>query len=233
MTVAGVVPASLLDYPGHVAVTLFVAGCNLRCPYCHNPALVLGGATTQEMSAAVVLAFLRKRRTLVDHVCVTGGEPTLRPDLLPFLEAIKDLGYTVKLDSNGSRPEVLTCALRRRLVDYVAMDIKTAFARYAALGGTQPDSAVYAQSVAVIRAAAPDYEFRTTVVPGLVERDDVLGIARALRGARRYALQQFVGRRPLLDPNWSDLRPHPANVLRAWAREAAAEFGGPVELRNL
>lgn len=233
MTFAGMVRASLVDYPGHVAVTVFAAGCNLRCPYCHNPALVTGRAAGPALGGDQVLAFLWRRRGALGHLCVSGGEPTLHRDLPPFLRAAKDMGYRVKLDTNGSEPERLEALLRERLCDYVAMDVKTRWHRYSELGGTGPPPEAYRRSAAVVRARAPDYEFRTTVVPGVVDRQDVLEIARDLAGARRYVLQQFVAGRRLLDPRWEGVRPYDAATLLRWAEEVSRYFAEPVAVRNL
>ena len=232
MTVAGMVPVSLVDYPGHVATTLFLAGCNLRCPYCHNPGLVVGPPAGPPLAEDRVLEFLRARRGQLGHVCVTGGEPTQHPGLARLLAACKELGYRVKLDTNGSHPERLGVLLRKGLVDYVAMDVKTSWSRYGELGGDPVPADVLRASVALIQADAPDHEFRTTVVPGLVDHADILAIATGLRGARRYALQQFVVQGPLLDPGWATVVPYPAATLRGWAAEAAAATGVPVEVRN-
>ena len=232
MRFAGLVPASLVDYPGHVAVTLFTAGCPLRCPYCHNPELVVGPLSGRPLPADDVLAFLQRRRPLLSHLCVTGGEPTLHRDLPEFLAAVRHLGYAIKLDTNGGSPDALVGLLRAGLCDYVAMDVKTVWDRYPELGGAV-DPAAHRRSALAIRALAPDYEFRTTVVPGLVGHDDVRTIATDLAGARRYALQQFDPARPLLDPDWKAVRPVPAAVLRAWADEVAPYFVEPVIVRNL
>lgn len=229
MTFAGVVPASLVDYPGHLATTLFVAGCNLRCGYCHNPGLV-AGPPAAGLDAEAVLASLERRARLIRHVCVSGGEATLHRDLVPFLEELVARGFTVKLDTNGARPRVLETILARGLCAYVAMDVKTAWERYGEIGAPDPDP--YRRSSELIRAAALDYEFRTTAVPGLVEDPDVRAIAAALCGARRYALQQFVPSGPLLDPAWTNVAPHPAERLRAWARDLDGCFQEPVQVRN-
>ncbi len=231
MTFAGLVPVSLVDFPGHVATTLFTQGCNLRCGYCHNPTLVQGPPPGRPLPAPEVLATLERRRRLVRHVCVTGGEPTLQPGLTAFLTALKERGFTVKLDTNGVRPDVVADCLRLGLCDFVAMDIKTAWSRYDELGAG--DAAPYRRTADTLRASAPDYEFRTTAAPGLVEEADVLAIGAALRGARRYALQQLSRRGPWLDPAWAAVTPHPAERLRGWAKALEGCFQEPVQLRNL
>ena len=155
---------TLLDFPGKVACTLFTGGCNMRCPFCHNALLVTeleqGNDTWDE---AEVLTFLRRRKGLLDGVCVTGGEPTLQPELAPFLRRVKELGYAVKLDTNGTRPEVLRALVGEGLVDYVAMDVKNSPARYALTAGVPAAelSGVFT-SMDFLLSGTVDYEFRTT-----------------------------------------------------------------------
>ena len=227
---AGAVPASLVDFPGHVATTLFTPGCNLRCGYCHNPMLVEGPPPERPLSAHDVLALLERRQRLVRHVCVTGGEPTLHPGLIGFLAALKERGFGVKLDTNGWRPDVVAEVLRQGFCDYIAMDLKTAWHRYSEIGAKDP--APFLQTVDLIRSQAPDYEFRTTVAPGLVEEADVWSIAESIRGARRYVLQQFSAGGRMLDPVWRGVRPHPSERLRAWALAMDGWFQEPVLVRN-
>lgn len=230
MIFAGAVPASLVDFPGHLATTLFTHGCNLRCGYCHNPTLVEGPPPERHLSAEEAITWLEGRRRLVRHVCISGGEPTLHPGLIPFLEALKERGFGVKLDTNGARPEVVAEILGLGLSDYIAMDLKTAWDRYAEIGAKDP--APYRRTAELIRSKAPDYEFRTTVAPRLVEAADVLVVAASIRGARRYALQQFSPRGPMLDPAWGQVPPHPPALLRVWAEALNGWFEEPVVIRN-
>ena len=228
MTIAGLVPVSLVDYPGHVAVTLFTAGCDLRCPFCHNPDLV-ASRPQAPVAVADVLDLLR-RRPAVTHVCVSGGEPTLHRDLPQLVDAVKSLGRKVKLDTCGSRPERLAQVLRAGLCDYVAMDIKTSWDRYLELGPV-PGSTC-ARAAEWVRTLAPDYEFRTTVYPGVVDHAAVRSIAASIAGARRYALQQFVAGPRLLDAQAAAVAPYRAAVLEDWARELSPLFAEPVQVRN-
>jgi len=232
MEIAHFQSLSLLDYPGGVSAVVWTVGCNLRCPFCYNAELVLPElARLPRLSEEEVLGRLRERGGFLDGLVVTGGEPTLHLDLPDFLREVKALGFRVKLDTNGTRPDVLARLLREGLLDYVALDVKAPFARYpeftgllspdhiaselvsdgcstsglvpegdVASGftpdgsfGAKPVSDVVArvrESVASIRDRAPDYEFRTTVAPGLGEAD-LLAIAQEIRGARRYMLQAF------------------------------------------
>ena len=171
MNIHGLQKMTLLDFPGHVACTVFLAGCDFRCPWCHNAELI-DGTAEPVMDDAELLRFLKKRQGLLDGVAITGGEPLLR-DLTPLLEEIKALGYPVKLDTNGTHPERLRGLIEAKLVDYVAMDIKNSPARYAETAGlAQLDLAPIRASIDLLRSATPDYEFRTTVVAELHAAED-------------------------------------------------------------
>ena len=193
MQIAGIQKLTLLDFPGRVACTVFLNGCNLRCPFCHNASLVLHrDGAPPPMSRETLLAFLEKRRGRLDGVCVTGGEPTLCPDLPDLLRQIKALGYDIKLDTNGSHPELLRSLIDDGLVDYVAMDIKNSPARYGETCGGTDILVQVQQSAALLMEDRVDYEFRTTLVRPLHCADDLAAIGQWLQGARRYFLQQFI-----------------------------------------
>lgn len=190
MEIAGLQKMTLLDYPGRIACTVFLSGCNLRCPFCHNASLVLRPQAA--LSQADLLAFLETRKRKLDGVCVTGGEPTLYKDLPQLLAAIKALGFLVKLDTNGTRPQVLRDLLAANLLDYVAMDIKNSPAKYAATcGGAEVLDAVR-ESTACLEESAVDHEFRTTVLHPFHTPGDLAAIGQWLRGTKRYFIQQFV-----------------------------------------
>ena len=191
MKISGLQKMTLLDYPSKVACTVFLGGCNFRCPYCHNSELLDGSCDTI-MSQQELLTFLHSRKGLLDAVCISGGEPTLQADLPDLMTAIKDMGYLIKLDTNGSRPEVLKDLVSRKLVDYVAMDIKNSPERYAeTCGGVDVLDRVQ-QSAALVLEGSVDYEFRTTLAHPLHRLEDMAAIGQWLQGARRYFLQQFV-----------------------------------------
>ena len=194
MDIHGLQKLTLLDFPGHVACTVFLAGCDFRCPFCHNGGLVLGGMEPV-MDDAGLLEFLRKRQGLLDGVAVTGGEPLLRPDLPLLLRAVKDLGYAVKLDTNGSHPTALRSLVEEGLVDYVAMDIKNSPEKY---GGTVGlpffDLNPIQESVTYLLSGAVNYEFRTTAVAEFHDDASFEGIARWIAGAKRYYIQCFTDR---------------------------------------
>jgi len=192
LRIGGLQKHSFVDYPGKVSCVVFLAGCNFDCPYCHNPQLTGDPIRRPDVFAAEdVFVFLDQRRGFLDGVVISGGEPTLHPDLPDFCARVKRLGYSVKLDTNGSRPQMLTRLIREGLVDYVAMDIKTDPERYEGCIAGRCDSSALLASMHVIMASALDYEFRTTCVKPLVTPCVVERIAQLIRGCRRYALQPF------------------------------------------
>ncbi|MBQ3381408.1 MAG: anaerobic ribonucleoside-triphosphate reductase activating protein [Oscillospiraceae bacterium] len=193
MFIAGMQKLTLLDFPGVVACTLFTAGCNFRCPWCHNAGLVLPEeASDRLLESGEVLSFLEKRKGVLDGVCVTGGEPLLHAELPDFLKRVKDLGYRVKLDTNGSFPERLEALVRDNLADRVAMDIKNGPSRYAETVGLRNlDLSAVTSSKDFLLSDAVDYEFRTTVVRGLHTEESLLEAADWIQGAKQWFLQQF------------------------------------------
>ena len=196
--IQGLQKMTLLDWPGRVACTVFLGGCNLRCPFCHNSGL-LEGPMPALMDDGELTAFLRGRRGLLDGVCVTGGEPLLQPGLPPLLERIKELGYPVKLDTNGSDPGRLAALWERGLVDYVAMDVKNSPERYPETVGVPGlDLTPVRDSVAWLLEGHVEYEFRTTAVRQLHDAASFQAIGRWLQGARRYYIQNFVDRDTVL-----------------------------------
>ncbi len=191
MKIAGLNKTTLLDYPGHVAATVFTAGCNFCCPFCHNRDLVIN-RNPDLISEHEVLSFLEKRRGILEGVCITGGEPTLQPDLQDFIAQVKQMGYLIKLDTNGYRPDVVKYLLAGGLLDYIAMDIKNSKAKYAlTVGQADIDVGKIAASVEQIRQSGIDYEFRTTVVRELHTEGDLMEIGAWLKGSRRYYLQAY------------------------------------------
>lgn len=194
MKIHGLQKLTLLDYPGRTACTVFLGGCDLRCPFCHNSEL-LDGSLPAELDEAALLAFLRKRRGVLDGVAFTGGEPLLRPELPELLRAVRGLGYAVKLDTNGMHPDALRGILDAGLADYIAMDVKNSPERYAeTVGVAEPDLDAVRESIALLRAERADYEFRTTVVAELHDDESIRGIGEMIAGAKRWYLQPFVDR---------------------------------------
>ena len=228
MKILGLQKMTLLDYPGKVACTVFLGGCDLRCPFCHNAEL-LTGAMPPVLDDQGLLAFLDRRRGLLDGVCVTGGEPLLREDLPALLRAIREKGFLVKLDTNGTHPDRLRAVIGDGLVDYVAMDVKNSPERYAETVGLPAfDPAPVRESVALLLGGAVDYEFRTTVVREFHDVASFAAIGPWLAGARHYFLQPFVDRetvprRGLGAPSEADLARY-LDIVRKWI--PAAETRG-------
>lgn len=192
MLISGLQKLTLLDYPGRVACTVFTGGCNFRCPFCHNAPLVLPEQLAQDTDEEQVLSFLKKRVGVLDGMAITGGEPLLHKDIGDFLAKVKALGYQIKLDTNGSFPELLMELVKAGLVDRVAMDIKNAPACYGETAGVAGlDLAAIERSKDFLLSGAVDYEFRTTVVKGLHDEERLKEAARWISGAREYYLQQF------------------------------------------
>jgi pyruvate formate lyase activating enzyme len=211
---------SLIDYPQHIATVLFTGGCNFRCPPCHNAALVLQPRELPTLPAEEVWDFFSRRAGLIDGVVLTGGEPTLQPNLLPFIRRLRAFNLDIKFDTNGYRPLVLEQLLTEGLVDYVAMDVKAPPEKYPLLSG-RPDLELQRieRSIALLEDSPISHEFRTTVVPGLLDEDDIEAIARWLEGTSRYALQQFRAQ-GTLDPALEGVTPYPIAHLQAMAERA-------------
>ena len=214
MPIKGFQGTSLLDYPGSIASLIFWGGCNLACPFCHNPALVVDQEQLPDYPVDVLLADLHSRRSFVDGVVVSGGEPTLDPDLPGILRSIKELGLLVKLDTNGLRPDVLEDLLAEKLLDYVALDLKTSPARYDELGARGGGENLK-QSIELLLHAPMDYEFRTTCAPGLVGAEELSELGRYVSGGRIWVLQQFQPG-PSLDPCWREKDPYPVETIRGF-----------------
>lgn len=191
MKIGGLQKLSLVDYPGKVAASVFTIGCNFRCGYCHNPGLVVPERYAEEMDEGEVMAFLESRVGKLDAVVVSGGEPTLHRDLPEFMRRIKDMGYLIKLDSQGSNPDVLERLFAESLVDFVAMDVKGPLAKYEQIMGWAIDPERIKRSIRLIMRSKVGYEFRTTVVKSQLASEDFEEIGKLVKGAKRYALQRF------------------------------------------
>ncbi len=181
---------SLIDYPGELCAIVFTIGCNFRCPYCHNPELANGDAKPMETDE--ILDFLEKRKGKLTGVSITGGEPTIhKNDLVEFIKKLKVMGYKVKLDTNGSHPEVLQTLLNEKLLNYIAMDIKAPLEKYAQITGSNIEPETIRESIEIIMKSGIDYEFRTTVVENFVDIEDIQEILKLIKTAKLYCIQNF------------------------------------------
>lgn len=203
MNICGLNKTTLLDYPGRVACTIFLGGCNLRCPFCHNGSLALGTAE-DAFSMEDIFSFLKKRRGILTGVCISGGEPAINAALPDFIAKIKKLGYKVKLDTNGTNPEMLDILIYEKLIDYCAMDIKNSFEKYDASVNFEGSGILPSYDIEDIKKSAAlllsqschdedgfSYEFRTTLVRQLHSEDDIISICRSISGTRAYFLQPY------------------------------------------
>jgi pyruvate formate lyase activating enzyme len=233
MILGGLQKLTLIDYPGHIAATIFTVGCNFRCPFCHNPELVISNFQFPISNVAEedFFRFLEKREGKLEGVCITGGEPTIQPDIIDFIRKIKYLGYKVKLDTNGTRPDILRNLFQDNLLDFVAMDIKNNPANYEKAVNSKVDLKRIRLSVELIRNSAVDYEFRTTVVPGLHSVEDFAKIGKWLEGSKKYVLQAFEDKGKILDPNLKKKIKGKKIDLGKIAKGIGKYFG-KVEIRN-
>lgn len=227
--IKGFIGISLIDFPGRVASVLFVGGCNFRCPYCHNIDLVLHPSSMTTIPTERLLNDLEQRRGFSDGVVITGGEPTLFPSLAGLLRTIRKMEFAVKLDTNGSQPEVLRDWLKQGLIDYVAMDIKAPRERYAEVAGRDVDIQAISTSVDMLKHCGLPHEFRTTVIPTLLDVNDIEVIASWIAGSSLYFLQQFQPDR-CLDPRLERVKPYSAIEMEEMAA-AARPYLGDVQLR--
>ncbi len=204
MIIKGLQKQTVIDYPGKIACTIFTFGCNFRCKYCHNPELVIDDGRP-EIKEIEILEFLKSRKGFLDGVCITGGEPTLHKDLPDFIRKIKNLGFLVKLDTNGTNPEMLKGLIEEKLVDYIAMDIKAPLDFYENVVNVKVNKDDIQKSIDLIRKLK-EYEFRTTVVPGLFNENHAKLIGEWLKGSKRFYVQQFRGIKTL-DKNFVNKKP--------------------------
>jgi pyruvate formate lyase activating enzyme len=191
MKIGGYVKSSLIDYPGKIASVIFTQGCVFRCKFCHNAELVIPELFKETLLKADIINHLKERQGKLDGVVISGGEPTIQKDLLEVMKIIKSLGYLVKLDTMGYFPDVVEKAINEKVVDYIAMDIKAPFAKYSEVTGYPIDISRIKRSIKLIKNCSIDYEFRTTAPTLLLSRDDLITIAKEIKGAKHYYLQQF------------------------------------------
>jgi pyruvate formate lyase activating enzyme len=231
----GLITISFNEVPGKAVAVVFTGGCNFRCPWCQNRDLVLRPETLPLILEEEILTAMEKRRGWLDGVAITGGEPTLQPDLRDFCGRVKERGFQVALETNGSNPGVLEDLIRRGLVDYISMDVKAPLTpeRYRVLTGVDSDAVFnrVLESIELIRGSPVDYEFRTTLVPELLSPDDIVQIAGYLRGAKKYAIQQYVPH-STVDPSFEQKAPWTREAIERTRRAVSGMFKS-FEVRNI
>jgi pyruvate formate lyase activating enzyme len=222
ITIKGFIKASLLDWDGKIVSTLYVPGCNMRCPYCQNAELILNPKQYPTISKEEIKNFYLQRKDFLDGICLTGGEPCLYGDLAEFLEDFKEIGAQVKLDTNGTYPEKIRETIGKNVVDYVAMDVKAPlnFESYKKSSGIKDEKlfSKVKESIRLIMNSKIDYEFRTTVVPSLHKEKDIVDIAKYLKGAKKYALQNFQNVNTL-DKSFAEIEPYKREKLEKFAKK--------------
>ncbi len=234
MIIGGLQKITLIDYPGKIAATIFVSGCNFRCPWCYNRELVLPDEIIKHPSIPLkkIYEFLEERKGFLEALVICGGEPTIHQELPDLIKKIKKFGYLVKLDTNGSGPKMLKKLIEEKLIDYVAMDIKALFRKagsdpalpYEKATGVKIDLNNIKKSIEIIKSSGLDYEFRTTVVPTIHTKEDIIKIAKWLSPAKKYFLQNFQPRGKMINPSFSKLRPYPEEELKEIQKEIAPYF---------
>jgi pyruvate formate lyase activating enzyme len=233
MKIYGIQGTSVIDYPGRIATILFLGGCNFRCPFCQNVSLVKNEVSKQERDIKSTLSYLEHRKNFITGVVVTGGEPLVHgKDLVQLLRMLKEMDLSVKLDTNGYQDNLLQEILETCLVDYIAMDIKTSLDKYAIAVGKTIDTDRLLKSLQLIRNSGIAYEFRTTCVPGLVDKKEIRSITALIEGASHYYLQQYRVDQPTLDPAYSKLTPYGVDYLEL-LRQIAMEYLDSVSIRGI
>lgn len=213
MTFEGIQKFTLLDYPDHIACTLFSPSCNLRCPYCHNADIISLSPDEGRISEDDVFSFLKTRIGMIEGVCISGGEPTLQKGLIDFIVRIKEMGFKVKLDTNGYNVKILCEIADKKLVDYIAMDVKSSFSSYAkCVGCANIDTSKIQQAIEIIKNSGIDYEFRTTLVRELHSDDDILFLASYMQNVLLWRMQEFRRTSPLISPPYT---PIPSNYVKS------------------
>jgi pyruvate formate lyase activating enzyme len=222
MKFGGIQKTSLLDYPDTISAIIWTVGCNFNCPFCYNPQLVNG--TVDLITEDEIFSFLKKRKGLLEGLSISGGEPLLQNDIVDFTKKVKKLGYLVKIDTNGTFPDRLKELIEKKLVDYVAMDVKAPKKKYNQLTGVKTDIKNIEESIDIIKKTAPDYEFKTTFVPELLTKEDIVKIAQWLKGSKKYYLQQFKIGVPLVSSKLEKIMPYPKEYLTETLEEIKPYF---------
>ena len=223
--IGGLQKTTLIDYPGHIAATVFLIGCNFRCPFCYSSELVLPEKIKEQprISEKEFFNFLEERKGLLEGIVICGGEPTIHKDLPDFIKKIKELGYLVKLDTNGFNPEMLKKLIDEKLIDYVAMDIKAPKEKYEIAIGVKVDIKKIEESIKILKEEKVDYEFRTTVVPAVHTKEDIIKIAKWIKPAKKYYLQNFRAEKTI-NPKFKQIKSYSKDFLLEIQREISQFF---------
>ena len=222
MQIGGFQKTSLLDYPDTISAIIWTVGCNFNCPFCYNPQLVK--KTKKSISEEEIISFLKKRKGLLEGISISGGEPLIQKDIADFITKVKKFGYRVKIDTNGTFPDRLKELIEKKLVDYVSMDVKAPKKKYNQLTGVKTDIKNIEKSIDIIKKTAPDYEFKTTFVPDLLKKEDILKIAQWLEGSKTYFLQQFKVNTPLISSSLEKITPYPKEYIVETFEEIQSYF---------
>ena len=206
MKIGGLQKTSLLDYPDAISAIIWTVECNFRCPFCYNKDLVLG--KVENIPEEEIFAFLEKRKGMLEGLVISGGEPLIQKDIVKFAEKVKKIGYLIKIDTNGMYPEKLKELIDKKLVDYIAMDIKAPKEKYDKLSGVRTDIKKIEKSIEIIKNSSVDYEFKTTFTPELLNKEDIINIAKWLKGSKRFFLQQFKNDVDLVSSKLQKIAPH-------------------------
>lgn len=226
----GIQKTSMIDYPGKISTILFVGNCNMRCPFCQNPDLILNFESLPTLDENEILNFLKKRKKWIDGVCITGGEPLIYSDIPELLKKIKNLGFLIKLDTNGLNPNLLKKIIDEKLVDYIAMDIKSDKEHYFKAAGVKVDMEKINKSIGLIKNSGVDYEFRSTIVPDFFNEEIIENIGEWLKQIRKFVLQQFRSTLPLLDKSFEEKKPYKKDVFEKFKR-ILEKYAKEVEIR--
>ncbi len=231
LPIKGFQKTCLVDFPPYTASTIFLAGCNFKCGYCHNPDIVLNFNAIPDIEENEVIDYLKEKKMWVDGVCITGGEPTLHPELIDFASKLKKIGMLVKIDTNGTNPDMLKKLIDRKLVDRIAMDIKTILEKYDEVAGAKVDKEKIQESIDLIKNSGVEYEFRTTVIPSLVGKKEIFLIGKWLKGSKNFAIQNFRESRPMINNKLQEIEPYSKKELEEM-KEIASEYFEKVEIRG-
>jgi len=222
--IKGLQKTSLIDFEPYTACVVFLGGCNFRCGYCHNPELVLNFKELPVISEAEFFSFLDSRKKWLDGVCITGGEPCLYDGLVEFISKIKEKGFKVKLDTNGSRPGILKELIEKKLIDYIAMDVKTKPENYNEVCGVRVNLEKIKKSISLIKESDINYEFRTTVIPGFITKEDIVEVGKLLKGSKKYIIQNFNPKNDMIENRFKNVQPYKKEKLEEMKESVKNSF---------